>query len=173
MLLLSVQHPTRFRLEHQSPPDFHTEVVTHDEAERHLRKLSRTACGCMRYGAVVARPRARLGLLNGTAIEVPASRLMLTMSADQPLHGSDYACHRCDDPMCAHPDHLYVGTHQTNVRDKFHPGRRIRPRTMMRFYDELLLEIGDQPPEPTRRAVHNRRPKLIAATCPPTLVMAA
>lgn len=42
--------------------------------------------------------------------------------------------------------------------------RRIRVRQAVRFYDRLL-EIGDKPPEPTRKAVRERRPKhLVPAT---------
>lgn len=93
----------RFRLEHQIAPSWSSEVVTHDECERHLRKLSRTACGCMRYANSIRRPFARIDMASGLSTETSIARLFLTMSADQPLQGSDFACHRCDDPLCAIP----------------------------------------------------------------------
>lgn len=138
----------RFHLEHQTAPAWPSEIVTHDECERHLRKLSRTACGCMIYGTQTARPRARIYTANGLVTETNIARLMVTMSADRPLQGADFACHACpDNPLCANPDHLYVGDHTTNVRDKFQR-RRIRERRAARFYDHLLLEIAEHQPAP-------------------------
>jgi hypothetical protein len=149
-----VPYTTRLHLEHQTRPAWPSEEVSHDECERHLRKLTRTACGCMRYANTRSRPKAIIRTARGLSIETNAARLFLTMSADRPLQGSDFACHRCDDPLCANPDHLMVGTAGTNRRDHFQPGRRIRPRREARFFDYLLLEIAAAPPvqeDPTPR----------------------
>ncbi len=71
------------------------------------------------------RPRFRLaGPRSGPGqVFVYAARLMLSLVDGVPLDQREglYACHKpiCPNPICVNPAHLYWGTHDDNVRDRY------------------------------------------------------
>lgn len=40
-----------------------------------------------------------------------------------PIPDGMVACHRCDNPLCVNPDHIFIGTHADNVADRVKKGR--------------------------------------------------
>ena len=62
-------------------------------------------------------------------------------SFDKSLH----VLHRCDNPGCVRPDHLFLGTHQDNTKDKVSKNRQsalkgvVNPKS--KLTEEQVLEI--------------------------------
>lgn len=43
------------------------------------------------------------------------------------IPGGMYVCHKCDNPRCINPEHLFIGTRKDNIADREAKGRNIVP----------------------------------------------
>lgn len=72
-------------------------------------------------------PRITIGSTkDGTKKSVRVTRLVC-----EEVHGLSegmHALHKCDNPICINPDHLYPGTPRQNVKDCFDRNRRTQVR---------------------------------------------
>lgn len=57
-----------------------------------------------------------------------AHRLAFALGKDTALPGVVFVCHRCDNPSCVKPGHLFLGTVQDNNQDMKDKGRAKAPK---------------------------------------------
>jgi hypothetical protein len=85
-----------------------------------------------------------------------------------PIPDGVLVCHRCDNPPCCRPDHLFLGTAADNMQDAAHKGRMASgSRNGTRLYPERVAR-GDRNssrlhPESLKRGVDNNAAKLTVA----------
>lgn len=74
-----------------------------------------------------AAKQGRYGTFAVTAKQMRgAHRVALELTTGKRIPPGMHACHRCDNPPCCNPAHLFVGTPRDNERDKSTKGRSAR-----------------------------------------------
>lgn len=71
------------------------------------------------YGRTITGSRT-----DGTRHTVSAHRLAYETWNGSIPDGYE-VCHRCDNPSCINPDHLFIGTRQDNINDRERKGRNV------------------------------------------------
>jgi len=94
-----------------------------DWSERFWNTVERTS-GCWNwkgyYSKAKDRPWRAYFWLDGKMRSAP--RLAWTL-ANGPIPEDMLVCHRCDNPPCTNPDHLFLGTCKDNATDRQKKGR--------------------------------------------------
>ena len=86
-----------------------------------LERLSKLVpSGCIEWQSALRNGYGRLIIgsrTDGTRTSVSAHRLAYEVHVGKIPNGF-FVCHKCDNPKCINPDHLFVGTRQDNVDDR-------------------------------------------------------
>lgn len=90
---------------------------------------------------------------------VTATRLMLALSGKPRPSDKHKACHRCDNPPCCNPDHIFPGSHAENLADMAAKGRgAFKSRTH-------CFQGHEYTPENTRIRMRDGVPRRICRMC--------
>lgn len=100
-----------------------------------MAKAVQAANGCLEIGSLI--PTAPYLSVRHDGKQYSAHRLMWILLHGDP--GDLIVCHKCDNPRCIRPDHLFLGTQSDNMLDAHDKGRK---RGFVHFInDETVLQI--------------------------------
>jgi hypothetical protein len=88
-----------------------------------LARTTKTESGCLEWAGY--RHRQGYGVLTYLGKQWKAHRLSYVLSHGEIPEGL-FVLHRCDNPPCINPDHLWAGTQRDNVMDMVGKGRARR-----------------------------------------------
>lgn len=71
----------------------------------------------------------------GKKLHILVHRAVYQVVFNDPLTSNDIICHKCDNPSCCNPKHLFKGTHLDNIRDKVNKNRQARGSKNGRYID--------------------------------------
>lgn len=89
---------------------------------RFFNKVKKTETCWIWIGAKDPKGYGRIGTGGRKGKDVFAHRLSFKLHKGEIPEGM-YICHRCDNPACVKPDHLFMGTQVDNMRDCVRKGR--------------------------------------------------
>jgi hypothetical protein len=112
-------------------------------ADLHHTLVSRTTVtptGCIEWN--LFRDKDGYGGIKFNGKNQRAHRVSYELSIG-PIPPGFQVLHRCDNPPCVNPDHLFVGSHMDNVNDCLDKKRWVNGQKngMSKVTDELVLKI--------------------------------
>jgi hypothetical protein len=85
------------------------------------------------------------GVFSFKGKDVKAHRWSYEYHNNISLNPKECVCHRCDNPVCVNPDHLWIGTQQDNIQDMIAKGRHNFPKPhKSKKYAHLLDQIESE-----------------------------
>jgi hypothetical protein len=97
--------------------------------------------GCWEWQASIRKRDGYGRFQTGATTQETAHRFSYAL-ANGPIPQGMFVCHRCDNPRCVRPDHLFLGTPDDNMQDKTRKGRQAKGSEIskrLRPEDVLLI----------------------------------
>ena len=111
--------------------------------DRFWAKVDRSG-GCWVWtGAHNGRGYGTMGIREGGSQRMQYAHRLSYEMAHGPIPDGYEVCHRCDNPPCVKPEHLFIGTRQDNERDKMRKGRTLRGSAVAtsKLTESVVLQI--------------------------------
>lgn len=108
-----------------------------DTTERFSKKVQK---GDYCWNWIAARNKLGYGVISYKGRPVLAHRLSFLLFKGEIPQGY-CVCHTCDNPICVKPEHLWLGTHKENMRDKALKGRARSPKGEEKPNAKLTREL--------------------------------
>ena len=124
---------------------------------RFWARVTVTDAGCLEWEGT--RDKYGYGQVTTGRKSLKAHRVALELETAREVPPNLAVCHRCDNPSCVNPEHLFIGTAADNVRDAHRKGR-LKPFPIRRGLDNNRAVLSDEDvAEIRRRYVKGRRPE--------------
>ncbi len=110
-------------------------MYSNDIQQRFWAKVHRTPDSCWLWlgakGRNAGRTRGTFAI-NRKTLQAPRVAWELENGA---IPKGLCVCHRCDNPLCVRPDHLFLGTQRDNMYDMIDKGRKAKPKAKLQESD--------------------------------------
>ena len=99
--------------------------------DRFYAKTMKVDSGCIEWQGATNRRPSR-GIAYGQ-LKLPKQRGLITahrlayILRNGQIPDGMFVCHKCDNPLCVNPDHLFSGTPKNNSDDMISKGRQVIP----------------------------------------------
>jgi HNH endonuclease len=102
---------------------FAAQLVTKPLEDRFWSKVDKSAGpnGCWLWTG--SKTELGYGWIRRDGIAVKSSRVAWELANGKRIPEGMQACHRCDNPPCVNPEHIFVGSNEDNVADRIRKGR--------------------------------------------------
>lgn len=107
--------------------------------EKLLEKVNKTESCWVWTGQTVGRGYGKVGFRGKTA---RAHRVIWELLYG-PIPENLFVCHKCDNPPCVNPEHLFLGNSKDNVQDMVKKGRNAKGKSNGRVLHPEKYPIGD------------------------------